>query len=239
LLSLLFALLAPGEAHARVRWHWPVRGAVAARFFLAPDRFVAGQRRGIDIAAAPGATVRSACRGRVTFAGAVPAGGRTVAVRCGALSATYLHLGRYGVRRGQELSAAQRLGSVGPRRFGYLDPLSLLGEEPNASPPAVGPRGPGGRFGGPPLRFPSPAPWPVAARPAVGRSPVAGLPLGALWVPAGFALLIGLAALTAAGRLRAGGARLGKTMRDGRARLGAGRGVRLALAPRDDGRGRR
>lgn len=106
-------LVAASPAAARERWLWPVRGPVIGRFELGPDRFAAGQRRGIDIAAPLGAPVRSACPGRVSFAGTVGASGRVVAVACGSLSATYLHLGRLAVRRGHLVAAGEPVGTVG------------------------------------------------------------------------------------------------------------------------------
>lgn len=217
--SLLSALAPVGDASARPRWLWPVHGAVVARFALAGDRFAAGQRRGIDIAALPRGVVRAACGGRVSFAGVVPAAGRTVTVACGPLNATYLHLGSVAVHRGSVLVPGEPLGAVGPRgrlrlgarvrarRFGYVDPLRLLGADPPGSPPAVGPRGPTEPYGAVPrLAFPAVARAP--ARPAAVRAP-AGLPLGALWLPAGFALLIGGFAVIGLGRLRAAGSDLG------------------------------
>src|SRR3954469_18735929 len=111
----LFALLVPRPAGAAPslrdhRWRWPVEGAVVGRFAYARSApFTAGARRGIDIAAAPGAAVRSACRGRVSFAGAVPGGrGLGVTVRCGALVATHLGLARLAVRRGRRVAAGVR-----------------------------------------------------------------------------------------------------------------------------------
>ena len=158
--AALFALLLPRPAAAAWRlddrWRWPVDGIVVGRF--AYDRtasFAAGARRGIDIAAAPGAAARSACRGRVTFAGPVPGRrGLGVTVRCGPLVATHLGLARLGVRRGARVLAGTRLGSVGPAgrvrlgarraadRFGYVDPLSLLrGDGPPRDPAVPGPAG--------------------------------------------------------------------------------------------------
>src|SRR3954451_420690 len=174
----LFALLVPRPAGAAPslrdhRWRWAVEGAGVGRFASARSApFTAGARRGIDIAAAPGAAVRSACRGRVSFAGGVPGGrGLGVTVRCGALVATHLGLVRLAVRRGVRVGAGTRLGSVGPGgtvrlgarraadRFGYVDPLALLrGDGPPDGPavPAPAARGaPGGRGargGAPPCR---------------------------------------------------------------------------------------
>ncbi len=70
LLLALATLVVPADAAAA--WRWPLRGEVITPFRLAANPFAAGQHRGIDIAAAPGAPVRSACPGRVRFAGRVP-----------------------------------------------------------------------------------------------------------------------------------------------------------------------
>src|SRR5262245_3721245 len=90
---LLLALLLPRPAAGadggapRERWRWPLHGDVVGAFRYAPRHpFAAGARRGIDIAAPPGSTVRAACPGRVTFAGPVPGGrGLGVSVRFGDL----------------------------------------------------------------------------------------------------------------------------------------------------------
>jgi len=236
-LSLTVAcLVAASPAAARERWLWPVRGSVIGRFQLGPDRFAAGQRRGIDIAAPLGAPVRAACSGRVSFTGTVGASGRVVAVACGPLSATYLHLARVAVRRGAFLAAGEPVGTVGAsgrpreatphlslgarvrvRAHGYVDPLRLLEADPPGAPPALPSPRPGRPPGIGPPPAPARAPLPVAvpapltfpsslaaAHPArVTPVPSTGLPLGPLWPPAGFALLIGAFALTALRRLRA------------------------------------
>jgi murein DD-endopeptidase MepM/ murein hydrolase activator NlpD len=145
LIAVLLAL--PSTAHART-WRWPARGPVVERFALKPDRFAKGQHRGIEIEAREGTRVRSACAGRVRFAGPVPRHGRTVSVTCGPFVATYLHLSSMAVRRGQRLAQGQRLGASGERlhfgvrqaadRFGYVDPLTLLpATAPDPSPPPV------------------------------------------------------------------------------------------------------
>jgi len=199
---LLLALLLPRPAAAAAseRWRWPLHGDVVGAFRYAPRHpFAAGARRGIDIAARRGATVRAACPGRVTFAGPVPGGrGLGVSVRCGDLVATHLGLGRLAVRRGARVVAGAPLGVVGAAgrlrlgarrrsaRFGYVDPLGLLG----AVPPPVG-RGPDplplGRAPGGPLapRMTPPAPARLAPRPvpaggAPAASRAAGVP-GLAW----------------------------------------------------------
>ena len=153
LLLIAVVLAFPSTAHART-WRWPVRGEVVRHFALDKrDTFAKGQHRGIEIAAARGTRVRSACAGRVHFAGTVPRHGRTVSVTCGPFVATYLHLSSTAVRRGQRLAQGQRLGTTSAHlhfgirrradRFAYIDPLSLLPSDPlgPAPPPlAAGPR---------------------------------------------------------------------------------------------------
>jgi hypothetical protein len=133
----------------RATWRWPLRGPVVGSFRLTPrSPYARGQRRGIDVAAAPGTTVRAACPGRVTFAGALPHLGLALSVRCAGFVATYLRLARLAVRRGRTVGTGEPLGTLGPAgalrlgarrahdRRGYVDPLSLLSE---ATPPVLGP----------------------------------------------------------------------------------------------------
>lgn len=171
-IAVVAVLATAPPTQASTGWRWPVRGAVISPFHTGSDPFAAGQHRGIDIAAPAGTPVLSACSGQVSFAGYAGSSGRTVSIRCGGLTATYLHLGSVAVRRGQELVAGGGLGSVGTsgrarassphlhlgarwtdRRWGYVDPLSLLGDPPPiAGPPllpatrrAPGPLGPAPR----------------------------------------------------------------------------------------------
>jgi Peptidase family M23 len=175
---------APGAA-PRAAWRWPLRGSVVGGFRLTPDApFARGQRRGIDVGASPGAPVRAACPGRVTFAGPLPHGGLAVTVRCGSLFATYLRLGELAIRRGSKVAGGERLGTLGPDgrlrlgarragdRRGYVDPLTLLREPTPTAPPALGPA--------PRPRRPRPAAVPPPARPrpapSLARSEPRSLP---------------------------------------------------------------
>src|SRR4051794_4247344 len=180
--AALMALLVPrpaGAAPPGGRWRWPGGGGGGGRFAdtrAAP--FAAGARRGIDIAAAAGRPVRSACLGRVSFAGPVPGGrGLGVTVRCGALVATHLGLVRLAVRRGGRVAAGTPVGSVGPAgtvrlgarraadRFGYVDPLALLRGDGSPHGPAVpAPAGRGALRGAPPPR-PAAPPAPLGPAP--------------------------------------------------------------------------
>src|SRR5690349_18481389 len=172
LVTVAFAASASSPP-ASAAWRWPLRGDVGRSFVVVPARpYAAGQHRGVDLRARPGTVVRSACAGRVRFAGRVGRHGGVVSVRCGALDATYLELGAVAVRRGRGVAAGQRLGAVGPavhlhlgareaagaRR--YLDPLRLLGTPRG---PSLGPA----PDALPPVRRARP---PAAARPAGVRA---------------------------------------------------------------------
>jgi murein DD-endopeptidase MepM/ murein hydrolase activator NlpD len=151
--AVLLVLSAPAPARG-AHWAWPVRGPVATPFRLAVDRFAAGQHRGIDIVAVRGALVRSACPGPVAFAGPLPHAGLAVTVVCGSLRATYLHLGSVAVRAGADAARGEAIGTVGgpgatphlyfgvrraADRFGYVNPLALLGDPPGAARPPLAP----------------------------------------------------------------------------------------------------
>lgn len=153
-------------------WRWPVFGPVAHRFsYRAAEPFARGARRGIDLRVARGAVVRAPCAGRVTFAGAVPSRGRAVTLRCGTLRATLLGLRSTAVGRGVSVRAGALIGRAGgpllrlgarraDDRFGYVDPLALLGDRP-----AGAPLGPAPRAMPPPSRHrPAPPPRPAPAR---------------------------------------------------------------------------
>lgn len=176
-------------------------GEVTRPFSLAANRFAAGQRRGVDIATRAGESVRAACTGRVTFAGPVPQRKRGVTIACGALVATHLGLAATRVTAGDLVAAGARIGEAtgGPMRlgtrrrddrFGYVDPLRLLGADPapplGAAPP---PRGEGPRRRAPydpPTAAPASSSGAAAAQ-SRGVSPVAlaGLALVLAGVPVG------------------------------------------------------
>lgn len=181
---LLVAVVAPLTLPTRAaaeRWERPVEGPVLRAFSVGPDRFAAGQHRGVDLAAPTGARVRSACGGRVSFAGRVPRGGVTVSVRCGRLVATYQHLAGAAVRRRQVVPAGAPIGTIGSARprphvhlgaresatGAYVDPLALLAGARHTVPPPL-----------PAARRPPPlGPAPVARRPAPVRpAPARGRP---------------------------------------------------------------
>jgi murein DD-endopeptidase MepM/ murein hydrolase activator NlpD len=135
----VLALVLPHHAAGAGGWRWPLRGPVVGAFHVTPRApFARGQRRGIAVSARPGAVVRAACPGRVTFTGALPHGGLAVAARCGSLIATYLGLGRLATRAGSRLIRGDAIGTLGASgrlrlgarrasgRRGYVDPLLLL-----------------------------------------------------------------------------------------------------------------
>jgi len=191
LLSLL--VVPPAEA----AWRWPLRGEVRRPFAVTAARpYDAGQHRGVDLAARPGSVVRSACPGRVHFAGRIARHGGVVSVRCGGLVATYLELGAVHAVRGRRVGAGARLGSVGPaahlhlgareaRSGRYVDPLTLLrtprgpalGPAPDVVPSPRRPATPAPRVAPVPAR--EPADVPVVAWAGLGLV-AAGLPVGGL-----------------------------------------------------------
>ncbi len=157
LILIAVALLGGGQApaHAVPRagalsraapapaWRWPLDGGppVTRRFDPPPEPWLAGHR-GVDLAAAPGATVRAAGAGTVTFAGVV-AGRPVVSVdHAGGLRTTYEPVDPV-VVVGQRVDAGAPLGALLAGHAGcpapaclhwglrsgerYLDPLSLFG----------------------------------------------------------------------------------------------------------------
>jgi hypothetical protein len=192
--AILFLLALVVAPPAQAAWRWPVRGEVRRPFAVrATVPYAAGQHRGVDLAARPGAVVRAACGGRVRFAGRVGRSGGVISVGCGRLVATYVELGAVLVARGRRVLPGERVGRVGAaahvhlgardaRSGRYVDPLTLLGE----------PAGPGLGPAPAPRRAPRAAPPPAApvaagepgGVPAIAWAGMAlaaaGLPLGGL-----------------------------------------------------------
>ena len=220
LAAAVLTLLVAAAPAADARWRAPLDGAVTGAYRYSPRTpYAAGQRRGVDLAGPPGAPVGAACGGRVTYAGRVPGRGLGVSVRCGALVATHLGLGTLAVRRGARVVPGTRVGTLGAagrlrlgarvagRRLRYVDPLTLIEDDP-AQPPAVPlpPLGPAPRAAPAPPSPPRALPHPAAPRapgPAGRARPVpplawAGLALLAAGLPVG-----GLVRRTRRGRRRA------------------------------------
>ena len=171
---LLFAVVvSPAQATG---WTWPVTGEILSDYRNGDDPYASGQHRGIDIAAAVGHPVVAATDGTVAFAGAAGLSGLTVSVRTGdgRFDTSYLHLAEAEVRRGDRVTAGERIGAVGTsgRRsveaphlhfgvrdagtdHGYRNPLDFL---PAPLPPAGEPQPP-------PLPVPLPVPVPPAPAP--------------------------------------------------------------------------
>ena len=140
-------------------WTWPVDGPVLRPFDLGDDPYAGGQHRGIDIGAPLGAGVSAPAGGRVTFAGTVPTGGRTIAIRTvDGYSVTLVQLGTLGVAQGSEVAEGDLVGTIGPSNEaevsephvhlgirlaadpnGYLDPLAFLPPRPPGSETPIDP----------------------------------------------------------------------------------------------------
>lgn len=178
LLLSLVAVLPAAPASAAEGWHQPVPGAVARAFTFSPAHpFAAGARRGLDLATAPRARVRAPCRGRVTFAGRVPAGA-ALSLRCGAYVATLVGV-RATVPRGSVVARGAVVGRatravlrLGARRagepWGYVDPTTLMTAAPGTPPPVAAPG-----------RVPRGVQPPKAAGPGAGARAPGTVPLAA------------------------------------------------------------
>ena len=170
---------------ARADWIWPVHGAVITPYRNGDDPYAAGQHRGIDIAADVGTPVVAATGGEVRFAGTAGSSGITVSIRTsdGLFDTSYLHLSSTAVRKGDRVSAGDRVGAVGTTgqrsaaaphlhfgvrdagtRHDYRDPLSYL-----PSPPLPVER---------PEPAPAPGPAPIGAPAPRPHAPPAPRPRG-------------------------------------------------------------
>jgi murein DD-endopeptidase MepM/ murein hydrolase activator NlpD len=187
---------APPAAAASGHWQQPVPGPVTRAFEYSGEPFAAGRHRGADFAARSGAPVRSACAGRVVFAGTAGSNGPTVSVRCGVWRVAYLPLRTLALRRGARVGRGTLLGTaagsgrhgglhVGVRRegsrWGYVDPLRFFGaagQLPLAPPPRPVRPPPAGRPL--PAAPPRPRPTPLHRPVEVSRSDPLRRPVAAL-----------------------------------------------------------
>ncbi len=147
LLSLVLCSPAAG-------WAWPADGPVLRPFAAEDDPYAGGQHRGIDIAGAAGANLRSPAGGVVSFTGQVPHEGLCVTIRTPeGYSITLVHVGSIGVTTGTAVEEGDVVATIGPTGEseqsepyvhlgvrvtadpnGYVDPLSLLPARPVSQP---------------------------------------------------------------------------------------------------------
>jgi hypothetical protein len=139
-------------------WTWPVEGPVLRPFnFDRAHPYAGGQHRGVDLGAPTGASVLAPAEGVVSFAGTVPNGGKTVSIETPfGYTATLVHLGSIGAKRGALVGEGSIVGTVGPSGVveladpfvyfgvrltsdpqGYVDPLTLLPSRAAPVPPST------------------------------------------------------------------------------------------------------
>lgn len=138
LASLAIAAACPpaGASPASVDYQPPVSGPVVDRFRPPATPYGSGNR-GIDFATVPGQAVVASAAGEVVFAGRIGLEHHVVVLHADGLRSSYSFLSSISVRRGDRVSAGQRVGTSGASlHFGfragttYLDPLALLGQRP-------------------------------------------------------------------------------------------------------------
>ncbi len=124
-LARTFAL---GRPHPAPEPASPPPGVLAARGWLSPpvEGRVLGRsgpgRRGVELAARPGAPVRAPWSGVVVYAGVLSGYGRVLVLDHGQRVHTVLaQLGALAVEKGDHLRAGQLVGSVGPAGTLYLE----------------------------------------------------------------------------------------------------------------------
>ena len=178
-------------------WSWPLSGprAVSRPFAPPASRYGSGHR-GADLVSTPGAVVRAAGAGRISYAGLLAGRGVVVVVH-GALRTTYEPVATT-VGVGTEVVGGQPLGLLQPGHAGcpvtaclhwglrrgedYLDPVRLVRAGPvRLLPlsPAAGPVGPVGPVG-PPLPRVALGPPATPAGPGAAVPSRVAAPAGAL-----------------------------------------------------------
>ena len=140
----------PGAAEA-ASWSWPVAGVVSRPFAPPEHRWGVGHR-GVDLLTAPGAPVRAAGAGRVSYAGLLAGRGVVVVVH-GALRTTYepvtATVGLGDLVAGGEVIGEVEAGHLGcpvlaclhwglRRGEDYLDPVRLVEPGPVRLLPVAG-----------------------------------------------------------------------------------------------------
>ena len=108
----LVIILPLAPAAAAGTYSWPVQGAVVRGFEKPTGPYGEGGHQGIDIAAAPGAAVRSAGDGTVSWVGELPRGRFVTITHAGATRTTYLDLDSVSVVAGQRVSRGQQIGTL-------------------------------------------------------------------------------------------------------------------------------
>jgi Peptidase family M23 len=125
---------------------WPTAGRVVHEFAFDPAApYAAGQHRGVDIAAAPGASILAPISGTVSFAGTVPSHGAIVTITTeDVLAVSLMQLDSVTVTRGTRVEQGDVVGTLGwggpdsspphvhlsvrvaSTEHGYLDPVRFL-----------------------------------------------------------------------------------------------------------------
>jgi len=94
----------------QVAWNWPLEGRLTSQYGMRWGRMHAG----IDIAGAPGRTVRAAGQGMVSFAGRNAGYGLMVEIlHPDGYRTRYAHLSQIWVRRGDLVETGEPVGPVG------------------------------------------------------------------------------------------------------------------------------
>jgi Peptidase family M23 len=191
LLPVLVAVLV--GAVPALAWTWPADGPVLEPFRIADDPYAGGQHRGIDVGAPSGSPVRAPAAGAVSFAGAVPGGGRTLTIATAdGYAVTLLHLSTIEAEEGQTIMEGDVVATIGPTGVaehaeayvhlgirladdpnGYVDPLLLL---PVRGPADVGAASPPAAEGDPAGSEDAPG---TAAAPLASDNPAPSTPAGA------------------------------------------------------------
>ena len=95
---------------AKTGWAWPSRGPVTSEY----GRRWGRQHEGIDIGAGSGSPIFAARAGVVSFVGQMSGyGNLTLIDHGGGIVTAYAHQSRFGTRRGQQVAAGERIGSIG------------------------------------------------------------------------------------------------------------------------------